>query len=87
VPRQQDTKEHTMATAIRVNPQTAPAPPPERHPRGDHGHGPLPPPAADPDRGQGHTTTVLTMTLTGIAADLRARKPGPALLGEGKEHP
>ena len=26
------------------------------------------------------TTTVLTMTLTGIAADVRARKPGPALL-------
>ena len=32
-----------MASAIRVNPQTSPAPPPERRPRGDHGHGPLPP--------------------------------------------
>jgi uncharacterized membrane protein YoaK (UPF0700 family) len=32
-----------MATAIRANPHTAPAPPPGRHPHGDPGHGPLPP--------------------------------------------
>ena len=78
-----------MATAVRSSPQAAPAFPPGSHLLSDPRHGPLPPllavamgiqnaaaRLAVPDL----TTTVLTMTLTGIAADLHARNHGPALL-------